>query len=54
MVGREGVAAAAICLRWGSYLAVLHGHGSLSGRKFGHKVSRISDEARAAFWPTPW
>jgi len=48
MVGREGVAAAAICLRWGSYLAVLLDHGKpLWSEVRSLKVSRISDEEMA-------
>jgi len=48
MVGREGVAAAAICLRWGSYLAVLLDNGKpLWSEVRSPKVSRISDEEMA-------
>jgi hypothetical protein len=44
--GREGVAATALCLRWGSYLAVLADHDKPVWDP-GDKVSRISDEEMA-------
>ena len=47
-VGREGVATAAVVLRWGSYLAVLADHAkSLSPEAGRGGVSRISDEEMA-------
>ena len=48
MVGREGVAAAALALRWGTYLAVLLDHGkSVWPEVESPKTSRISDEEMA-------
>lgn len=44
--GREGVAAAAICLRWGSYLAVLADHDKPVW-DMGEEASRISDQEMA-------
>jgi len=48
MVGREGVAAAALTLRWGSYLAVLSDHDRpLWPEATSATTSRISDEEMA-------
>ena len=48
MVGREGVAAAAVCLRWGSYLAVLADRDKQPSPEAGSaEVSLISDEEMA-------
>ena len=48
MVGREGVAAAALALRWGTYLAVLLDHGkSVWPEVESPNTSRISDEEMA-------
>jgi hypothetical protein len=48
MVGREGVAAAALILRWGSYLAVLLDHYKPVWPEVGSaSTSRISDEEMA-------
>lgn len=48
MVGREGVAAAALVLRWGSYLAVLLDHGKpVWSEVSSPRMSRISDEEMA-------
>ncbi len=48
MVGREGVAAAALSLRWGSYLAVLLDHDKPLWREVDSpSTSRISDEEMA-------
>jgi len=48
MVGRKGVAAAAMCLRWGSYLAVLLDRAKpLWSEVRSLNVSRISDEEMA-------
>jgi hypothetical protein len=57
MVGREGVAAAALVLRWGSYLAVLLDHDKpvwsevtspSTSRISGEEMARINIEASAA------
>jgi site-specific DNA-cytosine methylase len=57
MVGREGVAAAALCLRWGSYLAVLldrdkpvwpEAHTATTSRIGDEEMARINIEASAA------
>jgi hypothetical protein len=48
MVGREGVAAAALTLRWGSYLAVLLDHDKpVWSEVRSARTSRISDEEMA-------
>ena len=48
LVGREGVAAAALALRWGSYLAVLLDHDKPVWPEVGSpNTSRISDEEMA-------
>lgn len=48
MVGREGVAAAALVLRWGSYLAVLADHDKAVWAEVkSPSASRISDEEMA-------
>jgi len=48
MVGREGVAAAALSLRWGSYLAVLLDHDKPVWPEVqSERTSRISDEEMA-------
>lgn len=48
MVGREGVAAAALALRWGSYLAVLLDHDKpVWPEVHSARTSRISDEEMA-------
>lgn len=48
MVGREGIAAAALALRWGSYLAVLLDHGKpVWPEADSPSTSRISDEEMA-------
>ncbi|MHB1844745.1 MAG: hypothetical protein ACYCWW_07920 [Deltaproteobacteria bacterium] len=48
MVGREGVAAAALTLRWGSYLAVLLDHDKPAWpESHSTRTSRISDEEMA-------
>src|SRR2546425_13135098 len=43
MVGREGVAAAALALRWGSYLAVLLDRDKPSGPRFARRGRRRRD-----------
>jgi hypothetical protein len=57
MVGREGVAVAALCLRWGSYLAVLldrdkpiwpEVHAASTSRISDEEMARINIEASAA------
>ena len=50
MIGREGGAAAALTVRWGSYLAVLADHGKPiwpESKSMGMETSRISNEEMA-------
>jgi hypothetical protein len=48
MIGREGVAAAALTVRWGSYLAVLLDHDKpVWSEVHSARTSRISDEEMA-------
>jgi hypothetical protein len=48
MIGREGVAAAALTVRWGSYLAVLLDHDKpVWSEVHAARASRISDEEMA-------
>ena len=47
MVGREGVATAAVALRWGTYLAVLLDSDKLCPEVDSPNASRISDEEMA-------
>lgn len=65
MVGREGVAAAALVLRWGSYLAVLADHDKAvwaevdspaTSRMSDEEMARINFEASAALadWIEPY
>ena len=52
MVGREGVGAAALVLRWGSYLAVLLDHDKPVIAKILTRLSACAD-GRQGLWPTP-